>query len=217
MPAQSPTIQHSISFVAKQLKVHPSVIRRWEDEGKIKVRRNSRGHRVYSDAEIENLKKIHIGYNTRYLDRHTHTIKDLSKKLSVTPQTIRRWEETYGIDSARNKLKQRVYTNKQVSKFKNIQRKLNAPEYTQRKINKKVLDKALVGYRKTNWAVVSGAILISIFFVQQNTKLNLYQSMSYTQGIVRFGDNTTLARVVGKKIFGSIDAAGVLTFKNLQV
>ena len=58
---------------------------------------------------------------------------------------------------------------------------------------------------------------ISIFFVQQNTKLNLYQSMSYTQGIVRFGDNTTLARVVGKKIFGSIDAAGVLTFKNLQV
>ena len=135
MPAQSHTKQHSISYVAKQLNVHPSVIRRWEDEGKIKTRRDARGHRVYSEADVAKLKQIQSGFNTRHLDKYPHTIKSLSKELGVTPQTIRRWEEAYGGEPVRNRLKQRIYTNKQASKFKNIQKKLNDPEYIKRKIN----------------------------------------------------------------------------------
>lgn len=55
----------------------------------------------------------------------------------------------------------------------------------------------------------------SLFHMKSGTALRLHQSLTYDQGIVRFCNNTVLARAVGKKILGSVEVTGSLLFKNL--
>ncbi len=55
----------------------------------------------------------------------------------------------------------------------------------------------------------------SLLYLRSGTALRLHQSMSYSQGVVRFAANTTLARAVGKKLLGPVDMQGTVLYKNL--
>lgn len=52
---------------------------------------------------------------------------------------------------------------------------------------------------------------LSSLYFSPYTQLNLYESITYSQGLIKFTDNTTLAQVVGMDINGSIDLIGELT------
>ncbi len=63
MPRRKPTTQpeqrfYSISVVARMLNTHPQTLRMYERLGLIKPRRNEHGNRLYSDADIERVRKI---------------------------------------------------------------------------------------------------------------------------------------------------------------
>lgn len=49
---------YSISVVAKMLNTHPQTLRMYERLGLIKPRRNERGDRLFSEADIERVRKI---------------------------------------------------------------------------------------------------------------------------------------------------------------
>ncbi|MGQ9462450.1 MAG: MerR family transcriptional regulator [Candidatus Fervidibacter sp.] len=49
---------YSISVVAKMLNIHPQTLRMYERLGLIKPRRNERGDRLFSEADIERVRKI---------------------------------------------------------------------------------------------------------------------------------------------------------------
>lgn len=54
-----PEKEFLISDLAKFLEVNPRTIKNWENEGKIpKARRNKFGWRVYTQAEMEAIKKL---------------------------------------------------------------------------------------------------------------------------------------------------------------
>lgn len=48
----------SITYVASQLGVSPGAIRLWESQGLIRVRRDERGHRDFTDQDLERLRRI---------------------------------------------------------------------------------------------------------------------------------------------------------------
>lgn len=56
---------------------------------------------------------------------------------------------------------------------------------------------------------------ISALYFEPNTILNLYESITYPQGIIKFDQNTTLAQAAGMEINGSIDLIGQLTTTTL--
>ncbi len=63
MPRRKPTAQpeqrfYSISVAARILNTHPQTLRMYERLGLIKPRRNEHGNRLYSDADIERVRKI---------------------------------------------------------------------------------------------------------------------------------------------------------------
>ncbi|MCS7186750.1 MAG: MerR family transcriptional regulator [Armatimonadetes bacterium] len=49
---------YSISVVSRMLNTHPQTLRMYERLGLIKPRRNERGNRLYSEDDIERVKKI---------------------------------------------------------------------------------------------------------------------------------------------------------------
>lgn len=49
---------YSISVVAKMLNTHPQTLRMYERLGLLKPRRNERGDRLFSEADIERVRKI---------------------------------------------------------------------------------------------------------------------------------------------------------------
>lgn len=55
----------------------------------------------------------------------------------------------------------------------------------------------------------------SALYFAPNTTFNLYESVTYSKGLIRFCANTTLAEVAGMEINGSIDLIGELTTTSL--
>lgn len=50
---------HTRASAASILGIHPTTLKRWEDEGVVPVaQRDTTGRRVYTSAEVENLKQI---------------------------------------------------------------------------------------------------------------------------------------------------------------
>lgn len=49
---------YSISVVARMLNTHPQTLRMYERLGLVKPRRNERGNRLYSEGDIERVRKI---------------------------------------------------------------------------------------------------------------------------------------------------------------
>ncbi|MFO7676041.1 MAG: MerR family transcriptional regulator [bacterium] len=49
---------HSVTAVCRLLKVEPHILRYWEREFDLKVKRNSAGRRIYSDDQLEKLRLI---------------------------------------------------------------------------------------------------------------------------------------------------------------
>ena len=50
--------RYMISDTSRQLKVEPHVLRYWEEEGLLKVPRNAKGHRCYTEAEFAAIRDI---------------------------------------------------------------------------------------------------------------------------------------------------------------
>ena len=49
---------YMISDAAKQVKVEAHVLRYWEEELELPVKRNEMGHRFYTEEDIEQFRKI---------------------------------------------------------------------------------------------------------------------------------------------------------------
>jgi len=53
-----PRSYYSVTEICSRLGVRPHVLRYWEREFDLKVKRNSAGRRIYSDAQLERLEVI---------------------------------------------------------------------------------------------------------------------------------------------------------------
>ncbi|MFO7638785.1 MAG: MerR family transcriptional regulator [bacterium] len=68
---------HSVRDACRLLKLEPHVLRYWEREFEIRVKRNSAGRRIYSDTQLEKLRVI------KHLVRHEKlTVKGAKRKLA---------------------------------------------------------------------------------------------------------------------------------------
>lgn len=74
----------TIGEVAQQLQVSTSQIRHWEKNFKIiKPRKTSKGNRLFSQADVENLKLIH-----HLLKEQGYTIEGANKRLADDRQAL---------------------------------------------------------------------------------------------------------------------------------
>ncbi len=75
---------HSIGEVADILKVKPSLIRFWETEfPQLSPRKNRKGNRTYTDADIEMLQSIYYLVKVRKF-----TLKGAQDKLKQNPKDL---------------------------------------------------------------------------------------------------------------------------------
>jgi DNA-binding transcriptional MerR regulator len=75
---------HSIGEVAEMLQVNPSLIRFWETEfQQLSPRKNRKGNRTYTDADIEMLKSIYYLVKVR-----KYTLKGAQDKLKQNPKDL---------------------------------------------------------------------------------------------------------------------------------
>ena len=75
---------HAIGEVAEMLQVNPSLIRFWESEfTQLSPRKNRKGNRTYTDADIEMLKTIYYLVKVR-----KYTLKGAQDKLKQNPKDL---------------------------------------------------------------------------------------------------------------------------------
>lgn len=107
-----------IGDAAAWLKVSVKTLRRWEDHGLIKPKRNSLNQRLYSPEELKSLRdRKHKPINNNQVESFL-TISEVATALKVTVKTIRRWDEAGRIESSRNRRNQRVFSPEAVEKTK---------------------------------------------------------------------------------------------------
>ncbi|MFM2376853.1 MAG: hypothetical protein RLZZ165_1950 [Bacteroidota bacterium] len=81
---------HTISEVAEMLGVKPSLIRFWETEfTQLKPRKNRKGNRTYTEADIEMLKTIYYLVKER-----KYTLKGAQDKLRQNPKDLEHEQRT---------------------------------------------------------------------------------------------------------------------------
>ncbi len=68
---------HSVTQACRKLNLKPHVLRYWEKEFKIGVKRNSAGRRIYSDEQVEKLRLI-----KHLLHREKMTVKGARRQLA---------------------------------------------------------------------------------------------------------------------------------------
>ncbi len=68
---------YTVTEVCKKLNVKPHVLRYWEQEFEIKIKRNSAGRRIYSDAQIDKLQLV-----KHLLRREKLTVKGARRQLA---------------------------------------------------------------------------------------------------------------------------------------
>ncbi len=83
MPYKEPEIKkmyYPIGEVAKMFRVSVSLIRFWENEFDIlKPKKNRKGNRLFTPADVENLKKIY-----QYVKVEGYTLEGAKKKLQTS-------------------------------------------------------------------------------------------------------------------------------------
>ena len=85
---------YMISDAAKQVKVEAHVLRYWEEELELPVKRNEMGHRYYTEEDVEQFRKIRelkeqgISRNTIRLSIGTENIDDIIEDLEGGFQSI---------------------------------------------------------------------------------------------------------------------------------
>ena len=96
-------IYYSISEVAKYLNVNSSLIRFWEKEFEIiKPKKNSRGNRVFTKNDLDNLSLIH-----HLLKEKKYTIKGAKKRIRENKEGVNKnFEIIKNLQNIRGKLSQ---------------------------------------------------------------------------------------------------------------
>ena len=86
MNLKDPKIYYSIGEIAKSLNVNSSLIRFWEKEFEIiKPKKNSRGNRIYTKNDLENISMIyHLVKEKKY------TIKGAKKRMRNNKEGVKK-------------------------------------------------------------------------------------------------------------------------------
>ncbi len=82
------TTYHTVTTVCREIGVKPHVLRYWEKEFDIKVKRNSAGRRIYSDGQVEKLRLI----------KHLVRVEKMTVKGALRKLTHMRREPQQKID-----------------------------------------------------------------------------------------------------------------------
>ena len=82
------TTYHTVTTVCREIGVKPHVLRYWEKQFDIKVKRNSAGRRIYSDGQVEKLRLI----------KHLVRVEKMTVKGALRKLTRMRREPQQKID-----------------------------------------------------------------------------------------------------------------------
>lgn len=152
-PAQTNSdIRYTISDVSNKLQVTPQLLRKWESLGYISPRRDSRGHRYYTQGDILSLKDTQKKLSTKTyaeqqarkvrLNKNTFfTISETSHILKTSPQLIRKWENLGYISPTRDENGHRYFTQLDIDKLKTLQNTLSTKEYALKQAEEARIDK----------------------------------------------------------------------------
>jgi DNA-binding transcriptional MerR regulator len=122
MPLPGDNNLFPISKASSLLGVSSDTLRRLEKKGTLVPKRGPGGARLYSLDDITLLKQI---LKRPSLNERTYSIQEAAGFLSVSPQTMRRWEREGKLTSARTPGNHRVFTTKDIQ---NIKASLQAPK-----------------------------------------------------------------------------------------
>ena len=103
MDSEKHKIYYSISEVAKKLNANSSLIRFWEKEFDIiKPKKNSRGNRIFTKKDLENIQLIH-----HLLKEKKYTIEGAKKKMRDNKDGVNKnFEIIQRLKTIRNQLSQ---------------------------------------------------------------------------------------------------------------
>ena len=120
-------ISYLITDAAKQIKVENHVLRYWEEELDIKIKRNELGHRYYTEEDIEKFRKIkklkEEGIQLKAIRRILHT----SKLEMIEPYEI----YLEGSQSEKRQHIEEVNKGRQVEESKHVEDKYAEDKYAE--------------------------------------------------------------------------------------
>lgn len=115
----------SIIEAAKILGISPDTLRRLEKRGKISIQRDTSGRRIYSQVDIEAIRRITRKSGS---DSDAITIHDAAKILGVSVDSLRRWEKQGKIRGFRTPGGHRRYSLNEIDTVKDSVRKYQTHE-----------------------------------------------------------------------------------------
>ncbi len=154
IPAQTNgDTRYTISDVSNKLQVSTNLLRKWEKYGYIVIKKDNRGHRYYTNKDINTLKSIKKMVSTKaYAENRAkhakvdmptlYNISEAADKLQVTTNLLRKWE-TYGhIKPSRNEKVFRFYTQNDIDKLLELKTLISSKEHAVKKYNENKVNKS---------------------------------------------------------------------------
>ena len=118
---------YSINDAAVLLGLHPKTLRRWEDKKKFVPKRTLGNQRRFSDKDIAALRAIKEGKAEPVIYDRILSLENAARKLSVSPDTVRRWTKQGRLALTVNDELQPGYSEKALDKLTQPQAKPVSP------------------------------------------------------------------------------------------